>query len=112
MMPLNATAQQNAKGLPAPSDLLEFRPKFIQSFEYDTPSDQAAINACKVESVLNDQNRSVGYTLRDGQGKLLTSFCDRARHPASISGAITRTDSRSTARKTWTATGPSTNAAG
>jgi thiol-disulfide isomerase/thioredoxin len=74
MNSVNATAQQAASGLPAPSKLLELRPKFIQSFEYDTPSDQAAINACKVENVLNDQNRSVGYTLRDGQGKLLRRF--------------------------------------
>jgi thiol-disulfide isomerase/thioredoxin len=71
---LSATAEQAANGLPAPSKLLELRPKFIQSFDYDTPSDQAAINACKVENVLNDQNRSVGYILRDGQGKLLRRF--------------------------------------
>jgi thiol-disulfide isomerase/thioredoxin len=70
----SATAQQTAKGLPAPIKLLEFQPKFLQSFEYDTPADQASINACKVETVLNDQNRSVGYTLRDGQGKLLRRF--------------------------------------
>jgi thiol-disulfide isomerase/thioredoxin len=74
MISLNAMAQQAAKGLPAPSKLLEFQPKFLQSFEYDTPSDPAAINACKVESVFNDQNRSIGYTLRDGQGKLLRRF--------------------------------------
>lgn len=74
MISSNAMAQQAAKGLPAPSKLLEFQPKFLQSFEYDTPSDPAAINACKVESVFNDQNRSIGYTLRDGQGKLLRRF--------------------------------------
>ena len=74
MVSVNAMAQQTAKGLPAPSKLLEFQPKFLQRFEYDTPSDQASITACKVESVLNDQNRSVGYTLRDGQGKLLRRF--------------------------------------
>jgi peroxiredoxin len=74
IVPLNAIAQQAAKGLPAPSKLLEFQPKFLQRFEYDTPADQASINACKVESVLNDQNRSVGYILRDGQGKLLRRF--------------------------------------
>ena len=71
---MTAMGQQNPKGLPAPSALLELKPKFIQSFEYDTPADPAAINACKVESVVNDQNRSVGYTLRDGQGKLLRRF--------------------------------------
>ncbi len=71
---ISAMAQQAAKVLPSPSDLLGLRPKFIQSFEYDTPSDQAAITACKVENVLNDQNRSLGYTLRDGQGKLLRRF--------------------------------------
>ncbi len=71
---VTAMGQQNPKGLPAPSALLDLKPKFIQSFEYDTPADPAAVNACKVESVLNDQNRSVGYTLRDGQGKLLRRF--------------------------------------
>ena len=74
IIPLDAMAQQAAKGLPAPSKLLEFQPKFLQRFEYDTPADQTSVNACKVESVLNDQNRSVGYTLRDGQGKLLRRF--------------------------------------
>jgi thiol-disulfide isomerase/thioredoxin len=53
--------------------LLELRPK-LQGAEYDTPTDQASINACKVETVLNDQKRSVGYALRDGQGKLLRRF--------------------------------------
>jgi thiol-disulfide isomerase/thioredoxin len=70
---MTAMGQQNPKG-PAPAALLELKPKFIQNFEYDTPADAAAISACKVESVVNDQNRSVGYTLRDGQGKLLRRF--------------------------------------
>jgi peroxiredoxin/TolA-binding protein len=70
---VSASGQQNAK-LPAPSALLDLKPKFVQSIEYDTPADAAAINACKVETVLNDQKRSIGYVLRDAQGKLLRRF--------------------------------------
>ena len=68
-----AMGQANPKGLPSPSALLKLRPK-LQGVEYDTPPDQAAVNACKVESVVNDQKRSVGYALRDAQGKLLRRF--------------------------------------
>jgi len=55
-----------------PSALLEVRP-ILKGVEYDTP-DQEAIKTCKVENVLNDQKRSVGYALRDGQGKMLRRF--------------------------------------
>ena len=67
------TVSAAAQGLPTPTDLLALRPK-LQGVEYDTPPDQASINACKVENVLNDKKRSVGYALRDGQGKLLRRF--------------------------------------
>ena len=71
---MTAMGQQNAKSAAGPGELLKLMPKFIQSSEYDTPSEPAAVSACKVESVVNDQNRSIGYILRDGQGKLLRRF--------------------------------------
>jgi thiol-disulfide isomerase/thioredoxin len=66
-------AQQAARNETTPAALLELRP-VLQGVEYDTPADQAAIDACKVESVFDDQQRAVGYALRDGQGKLLRRF--------------------------------------
>ena len=71
LAPVAALAQ--TKGY-APGDLLKFRPT-LPGVEYDTPTDPAAINACKVETVVV-QNRSIGYALRDGQGKLLRRFVD------------------------------------
>ncbi len=56
-----------------PKDLLKFRPTRT-GVEYDNPADQAAIDACKVEIVTDAQKRTVGYALRDGQGKLLRRF--------------------------------------
>jgi thiol-disulfide isomerase/thioredoxin len=73
LMRVSAMGQPDPKALPAPSALLELRPK-LQGVEYDTPLDQASISACKVETVLNEQKRSVGYALRDAQGKLLRRF--------------------------------------
>jgi len=75
MMPA-AMAQSAPKALP-PSALLgpELQP-IMPGVECDTPTDQAAIAACKVESVLNAEKRNVGYALRDGQGKLLRRFID------------------------------------
>jgi thiol-disulfide isomerase/thioredoxin len=64
--------QAQSKGLPAPSALLAFRPT-QPGVDYDTPPDQKAVDACKVELV-TVQNRSVGYALRDGQGKMLRRF--------------------------------------
>jgi thiol-disulfide isomerase/thioredoxin len=57
----------------SPRDLLKFRPT-QPSVDYDTPADAAAIDACKVELVIDGQKRTVGYALRDGQGKLLRRF--------------------------------------
>ena len=68
-----ATRAQSSN-LPAPSALLKFRPT-LPGVDLDTPTDPAAINACKVETVVV-QNRSIGYALRDGQGKLLRRFVD------------------------------------
>src|SRR5208283_3539427 len=56
-----------------PKDLLKFRPTQT-GVDYDTPTDAAAIEACKVELVTDAQKRTVGYALRDGQGKLLRRF--------------------------------------
>ncbi len=59
-----------------PSDLLDkFRP-FLGGFEYDTPTEKEAIEACKIETVHDAQNKPIGYALRDGQGKLLRKFVD------------------------------------
>src|SRR5262249_30740853 len=58
--------------LPEPSALLAFRPT-LPGVDYDMPADPAAVAACKVEIVVV-QNKSVGYALRDGQGKLLRRF--------------------------------------
>lgn len=69
----SVTAQQAAKNTPSPAALLELRP-VLEGVEYDMPPDKAAIDACKVESVFNDQKRAIGYALRDGQGKLLRRF--------------------------------------
>jgi thiol-disulfide isomerase/thioredoxin len=66
-------ARQAARNETTPAALLELRP-VLQGVEYDTPADQAAIDACKVEGVVDDQQRAVGYALRDGQGKLLRRF--------------------------------------
>ena len=57
----------------SPKDLLKFRPTQA-GVDYDTPADAAAIDACKVELVTDGQKRTVGYALRDGQGKLLRRF--------------------------------------
>ncbi len=56
-----------------PQDMLNYKPK-LQGIEYDLPTDPAAIAACKVEKVMNDRQKPVGYALRDGQGKLLRKF--------------------------------------
>jgi thiol-disulfide isomerase/thioredoxin len=65
-------ARAQSKGLPAPGDLLAYKPT-LAGVDYDTPADQKAIDACKVELV-TVQNRSIGYALRDGQGKMLRRF--------------------------------------
>jgi thiol-disulfide isomerase/thioredoxin len=46
----------------------------LSGVEYDTPVDQVAIKLCKVESVVNAEKHSVGYALRDGQGRMLRRF--------------------------------------
>jgi thiol-disulfide isomerase/thioredoxin len=70
LMPSPAKAQNSGV---TPSALLKLRPT-IQGIEYDTPTDQAAINACKYEKVVDAHNKPIGHALRDGQGKLLRRF--------------------------------------
>jgi thiol-disulfide isomerase/thioredoxin len=50
--------------------MLALRPVLV-GVDYDTPADQAAIDACKLETVMSADKRNIGYALRDGQGKLL-----------------------------------------
>lgn len=65
-----AAAQQASPG----SLLSGFKP--IQpGVEYETPTDEKAIAACKVELVKNDK-ATIGYALHDAQGKLLRKFVD------------------------------------
>lgn len=64
-----------ASGQSTPKDLLKLQPTF-PGVECETPTDPAAIDACKVENVLNGKGRNIGYALRDGQGKLLRKFVD------------------------------------
>ena len=71
---LNGSAVAQGTGKDAtPATLLKFRPS-QPGVEYDTPADEATRNACKVESVLNAENKSIGYALRDPQGKMLRRF--------------------------------------
>lgn len=59
-----------------PQALLDKRPT-QHGVEYDSPTDKAVIEACKVEKVTNpDKTRVIGYALRDGQGKLLRRLVD------------------------------------
>ncbi len=69
LTPLPASAQSTSR------DLLKLRPTF-SGVDCDTPTDAAAIDACKVENVLNAKGHNIGYALRDGQGKLLRKFVD------------------------------------
>ncbi|MDG3002325.1 redoxin family protein [Paludisphaera mucosa] len=58
----------------SPQKMLDIKPTQQSGVDYETPADQAAIDACKVETVTDAQNRPIGYALRDGQGKLLRRF--------------------------------------
>ena len=53
--------------------MLAIKPTLGLGVEYETPAGQAAIDACKIETV-TDQGRGVGYLLRDGQMKVLRKF--------------------------------------
>lgn len=69
LAPMAVLAQ--SKGY-TPSDLLAYKPA-LTGVDYDTPTDPKAIDACKVE-VVSVENHSIGYALRDGQGKMLRRF--------------------------------------
>ncbi len=68
----SALAQGASKDAPAAA-LLKLKPSQL-GVEYDTPTDEATRNACKVEPVVNAENRKIGYALRDPQGKMLRRF--------------------------------------
>ena len=55
--------------------MLQFQP-IMKGVDYDIPADQAAVDACKTETVYNAQKKAIGVALRDGQGKLLRRFID------------------------------------
>lgn len=65
-----------AGAAPTAEQLLGFRPT-QKGVEYEAPSEPAAIAACKVESATNAKGASIGWALRDGQGKLVCRFVDR-----------------------------------
>ncbi len=70
-----ATAAEGAD-MPAVQDLLkEYRPS-QRGVEYETPTDPAAVAACKVEYAYDAAKKPIGYLLRDGQGKILRKFVD------------------------------------
>jgi thiol-disulfide isomerase/thioredoxin len=65
-----------AGAAPSVEQLLGFRPT-QKGVEYEVPTDPAAIASCKVEPVANAKGASIGWALRDGQGKLVCRFIDR-----------------------------------
>ncbi len=69
----SALAQGASKDSPTPAALLKLRPN-LPGVDYDTPADEATRNACKVEPVVNEQSKYIGYALRDPQGKMLRRF--------------------------------------
>jgi thiol-disulfide isomerase/thioredoxin len=71
-----APAFVGAQAMPSVKDLLGLLPIQKKGGEYETPTDAAAIDACKVEWVYNAQKKTIGVALRDGQGKLLRKFID------------------------------------
>jgi thiol-disulfide isomerase/thioredoxin len=71
-----APAFAGAQAMPSVKDLLGLLPIQKKGVEYETPTDAAAIDACKVEWVYNAQKKTIGVALRDGQGKLLRKFID------------------------------------
>lgn len=72
--PAFAQAAKTAKKSAA-TQILEFKPTQL-GVDYDTPTDPAAIEACKLETTSDPKKKSFSYTLRDGQGKLLRRFSD------------------------------------
>ena len=79
----------------------------MQGVEYDTPADEAAKNACKVETVVErgEQEHRIRVA-RSRRERCCAGLSSRAAASGWTSGATTRTDSRSIARTTSTATAP------
>ena len=69
----------------APESLLKTTPHQL-GVEFDNPTDQAVIDACKVEKVVDPDKRVIGYALRDGQGKLLRRYVDTNGTPTHRKG--------------------------
>jgi peroxiredoxin len=73
LAPSDVTAQTIA-----PSQLLEqFKPKLKDvPVDYDTPTEKAEVDACKVDVKSDKASGTFAYLLRDGQGRLLRKFAD------------------------------------
>lgn len=74
---LGLLAPNPAAAQATPSTLLDnFRPmQKDMAVDYDTPTDKAAIDACKIETI-NTRAIPFAYVLRDGQGRILRMFAD------------------------------------
>ncbi len=69
-------AVARAQVSPTPENLLKFQPS-LKGVDYEIPTSPQAIAKCKVETVSNaDKTQTIGYALRDEQGKLLRKFLD------------------------------------
>ena len=53
--------------------LLRFQP-ITKGVDFEIPADPAAVAACKVEVIPNGKGGTLGWALRDGQGKILRRF--------------------------------------
>jgi hypothetical protein len=62
-----ATGAASAQTAPTARDLLKLQP-ILSGVEYEIPTEAAAIDACKIETVSNAQKKPIGVALRDGQG--------------------------------------------
>jgi len=68
-------AVAGAQNAPTVKNLLELQP-ILKGVEYENPVGAAAVDACKIETVVDANKKTIGYALRDGQGKLLRRFVD------------------------------------
>ena len=69
-------AVARAQGNATPENLLKFQPSF-KGVDYEIPASPQAIAKCKVENISNaDKTATIGFALRDEQGKLLRKFLD------------------------------------
>jgi hypothetical protein len=63
-------------GAQSPDVLLKNFQPTQPGVEMDTPTDAAEIAACKVEMVKSKQGKTIGFSLKNGQGQLLRRFVD------------------------------------